>query len=80
VLVVQITPVWLLGHLSGVFSAELESVAAGLFVAVFCVFAARKVNQAVKDDIGDGSVFLCAPFLCLLQLPTAVVIWGALHE
>ena len=57
----QITPVWLLGHLSGALSGPADAVAAGMFVAVFAVFAARKTSQAVKDDIGDGSVFLCAP-------------------
>lgn len=53
-----ITPVWLLGHLSGSFSSQADSAAAGLFVLVFCTFAARKLSQAVEDDIGDGSVFL----------------------
>jgi uncharacterized integral membrane protein len=60
---VQITPVWLLSHLSGVLSPQMDSVAAGVFVAVFGIFAARKVSQPIKDDIGDGSVFLCAAFL-----------------
>lgn len=57
-LLALITPVWLLGHLSGLFSSQADSVAAGLFVAVFTVFAARKLSQEIKDDIGDGSVFL----------------------
>jgi uncharacterized integral membrane protein len=29
-----------------------------VFVALFSVFAARKYTQAVKDDIGDKSVFM----------------------
>ena len=32
------------------------------FVATSVLFAARKYTQAIKDDIGDKSVFQCALF------------------
>lgn len=34
---------------------------AGLFIANFLFFASQKVTQNIKDDIGDKSVFTCAP-------------------
>lgn len=74
----QITPVWLLGHLSGLFTPQVDTVAAGMFVTVFGVFAARKVSQAVKDDIGDGSVFLCV-HLCVGHALYCVMAMLILH-
>ena len=35
------------------------------FVATSVLFAARKYTQAIKDDIGDKSVFQCVHFLSL---------------
>ena len=53
-----VIPITLLGHLSG-FAGEGTEKA---FVAAWCVlitiFAGRKYTQAVKDDIGDKSVFI----------------------
>ena len=52
-------PALLLGHLG--FShgevSTLERVALGANTAAYVVFAARKYTQAVKDDLGDKSVF-----------------------
>jgi uncharacterized integral membrane protein len=52
-----LTPLLLLGHLTGL----LPGAAARLLLAgaagCTAVFAARKYTQAVKDDIGDKSVF-----------------------
>ena len=31
------------------------------FVATSLLFAGRKYTQAIKDDIGDKSVFMCVP-------------------
>ncbi len=36
-----------------------------VFTGLALVFAARKYTQAVKDDIGDKSVFTCALSLFL---------------
>lgn len=56
---VQLTPVWLLGHLSHVLPPAADHVFAGLFVVIFSVFAGQKLTQNIKDDIGDKSVFTC---------------------
>ena len=52
-------PALVLGHLG--FShgevSTLERVALGANTAAYVVFAARKYTQAVKDDLGDKSVF-----------------------
>lgn len=58
---VQVTPVWLLGHLTTLMPPAVDKVFAGLFVANFLFFASQKVTQNIKDDIGDKSVFTCAP-------------------
>lgn len=64
----QVTPLWLLGHLTGLFPQEAESVLAAVFTSIFAVFAVRKYSQAIKDDIGDKSVFTCALLTCAAQL------------
>ena len=48
------------GHLTGVVPPEVERALLVAFNALALVFAARKYTQAVKDDIGDKSVFQCA--------------------
>ncbi len=53
-----VTPALLLGHLSGVLSGDAERALLGVFTALALVFAGRKYTQAVKDDIGDKSVFM----------------------
>jgi uncharacterized integral membrane protein len=53
-----LTPLLLLAHLSGLASTQAEAVLAVAVAAVAAVFAGRKYTQAVKDDIGDKSVFM----------------------
>ena len=50
-------PVFLLGHLSGLASPDVEHSIDGAIGILLLVFAARKYTQPIKDDIGDGSVF-----------------------
>lgn len=57
----QLTPVWLLGHLSHLLPPAADQVFAGLFVANFAYFASQKLTQNIKDDIGDKSVFSYVP-------------------
>ncbi len=40
-----------------------ETALLAAFVATSVLFAARKYTQAIKDDIGDKSVFQCALLL-----------------
>ena len=47
------------GHLTGLLSNDVETVLAAAFTVTYLVFAARKYTQAIKDDIGDKSVFEC---------------------
>lgn len=69
------------GHLTGLMPPEAERVLLLAFNALALVFAARKYTQAVKDDIGDKSVFQCASALCLHAFLGAayphVCQWGA---
>lgn len=46
------------GHLTGVMSPETEKALVALWCSLIAVFASRKYTQAVKDDIGDKSVFI----------------------
>ena len=55
--VAALLPALLLGHLSGALPAAALRVLLGGAAAATGVFAARKYTQAVKDDIGDKSVF-----------------------
>ena len=57
-----------LGHLTGLVPADAERALLVVFTALALVFAGRKYTQAVKDDIGDKSVFTCAPPAVLLAL------------
>lgn len=41
--------------------ADAERALLLVFTGLALVFAGRKYTQAVKDDIGDKSVFTCAP-------------------
>ena len=49
------------GHLSGLLPEVAEQVLLLAFVATSMVFAGRKYTQAIKDDIGDKSVFMYVP-------------------
>ncbi|KAI0489356.1 hypothetical protein KFK09_029198 [Dendrobium nobile] len=53
-----IIPVLLLGHLTGLMDNGTKLNLLGLWMALFVVFAARKFQQPIKDDIGDKSVFI----------------------
>ncbi|KAL0024609.1 hypothetical protein WJX77_002626 [Trebouxia sp. C0004] len=53
-----VTPVLLLGHLTGLLPQGGEKGLLLTFVALCTIFAARKWTQAIKDDIGDKSVFM----------------------
>lgn len=53
-----ITPVLLLGHLTGLVPEGGQKGLLITFVTLFTVFAGRKWTQAIKDDIGDKSVFM----------------------
>ena len=53
-----VTPVLLLGHLTGLVPQGGEKGLLLTFVALCTIFAGRKWTQAVKDDIGDKSVFM----------------------
>ena len=55
----------LAGHLTGLLPPEGEKALLAVFTGLALVFAARKYTQAVKDDIGDKSVFTCALSLLL---------------
>lgn len=56
------------GHLTGLVPADAERALLVVFTALALVFAGRKYTQAVKDDIGDKSVFTCALPAVLLAL------------
>ena len=47
--------------MSGVVPAGPEKALLVAFVATSLLFAGRKYTQAIKDDIGDKSVFMCVP-------------------
>lgn len=51
-------PLTLLGHLTGLAGEDTERVFVAAWCALIAVFAGRKYTQAVKDDIGDKSVFI----------------------
>ena len=53
-----VTPLLLLGHLTALVPEGAEKGLLLTFVALCTVFAARKWTQAIKDDIGDKSVFM----------------------
>ncbi|KAL0053252.1 hypothetical protein WJX82_003282 [Trebouxia sp. C0006] len=53
-----VTPVLLLGHLTGLVPQGGEKGLLLTFVALCTIFAGRKWTQAIKDDIGDKSVFM----------------------
>jgi len=52
-----ITPLMCLGHLTGLASREVELFFCASFLLAVSIFALRKYTQAIKDDIGDKSVF-----------------------
>lgn len=51
-------PLLCLSHLSGLAPAEVEQTLLVAVCGVAAVFAGRKYSQAIKDDIGDKSVFM----------------------
>uniref|UniRef100_A0A0A9CTH6 Uncharacterized protein n=1 Tax=Arundo donax TaxID=35708 RepID=A0A0A9CTH6_ARUDO len=53
-----VIPGLLLGHLSGLMDDGTKSGLLGVWMLLFTVFAARKFQQPIKDDIGDKSVFM----------------------
>lgn len=53
-----LTPALLLGHLTGIVPDSGQQGLLVAFIALFCTFAGRKYTQAIKDDIGDKSVFM----------------------
>ncbi|KAJ3683595.1 hypothetical protein LUZ60_013822 [Juncus effusus] len=53
-----IIPSLLLGHLFGIMDDGTKLSLLGVWMALFAVFAARKFQQPIKDDIGDKSVFI----------------------
>ncbi|KAG2533832.1 hypothetical protein PVAP13_9NG010200 [Panicum virgatum] len=53
-----VIPGLLLGHLSGLMDNSTESGLLGVWMVLFTIFAARKFQQPIKDDIGDKSVFM----------------------
>ena len=52
-----IVPLLLLGHMTGLMPVEMEQALLGIWSIGFCVFAIRKMTQAIDPDIGDKSVF-----------------------
>jgi uncharacterized integral membrane protein len=52
-----VIPATLLGHLAGA-DSSVEVGLLGIWAVLYGVFASRKFTQAVKDDIGDKSVFM----------------------
>ncbi|XP_066381234.1 uncharacterized protein [Miscanthus floridulus] len=53
-----VIPGLLLGHLSGLMDNSTKTTLLGAWMLLFMVFAARKFQQPIKDDIGDKSVFM----------------------
>ncbi|PUZ36060.1 hypothetical protein GQ55_9G009700 [Panicum hallii var. hallii] len=53
-----VIPGLLLGHLSGLMDNSTKSGLLGVWMVLFTIFAARKFQQPIKDDIGDKSVFM----------------------
>ncbi|MBD2461776.1 DUF2301 domain-containing membrane protein [Oscillatoria sp. FACHB-1407] len=56
-LLTPLVPLLLLGHLTGILSADFERVLLATWAALFLVFAIRKIIQPIPPDIGDKSVF-----------------------
>lgn len=52
-----VTPILLLGHLTGWVPESGQKGLLVLFTLLFSIFAARKYTQPIKDDLGDKSVF-----------------------
>lgn len=52
-----LVPVLTGGHFVGVLSEQMKVWGGGTFVALFVVFAIRKLLQERLDDVGDLSVF-----------------------
>lgn len=57
-ILVFVIPSLLLGHLSGVVDEKVELPLLLVWIALYCVFTARKFSQPIKDDLGDKSVFM----------------------
>lgn len=53
-----IIPSLLLGHLTGLMDNGTKLSLLGVWMALFVIFAGRKFQQPIKDDIGDKSVFI----------------------
>lgn len=59
------------GHLSGLVPEGPEKALLAAYVSTTLLFAGRKYTQAIKDDIGDKSVFTCAILLTPLLQPAS---------
>uniref|UniRef100_A0A7N0RC91 Integral membrane protein n=1 Tax=Kalanchoe fedtschenkoi TaxID=63787 RepID=A0A7N0RC91_KALFE len=53
-----IIPTLLLGHLTNLMDDGVKVPLLATWMALFLVFAGRKFTQAIKDDIGDKSIFM----------------------
>ncbi|KDP23261.1 hypothetical protein JCGZ_23094 [Jatropha curcas] len=53
-----IIPTVLLGHLTGLMDNGAKLALLYSWMALFVIFAGRKFTQAIKDDVGDKSVFM----------------------
>ncbi|KAG2539592.1 uncharacterized protein LOC120688014 [Panicum virgatum] len=53
-----VIPGLLLGHLSGLMDNSTKSGLLGVWMVLFTIFAARKFQQPIKDDISDKSIFM----------------------
>ncbi len=63
------------GHLTGLVPEGAERALLAAYVGTSLLFAGRKYTQAIKDDIGDKSVFMCAILSThLLQLALSCTI------
>jgi Uncharacterized integral membrane protein (DUF2301) len=75
----QVTPAWLLTHMLGPPSPGADRALGAVYVATFCFFAVRKFSQRIKDDIGDKSIFECAPHIMIqhrcIWSSSAVTMW-----
>lgn len=52
-----VVPLLLLGHLAGIFPAQIEQFLLATWTIFFLIFACRKLPQNIPSDIGDKSVF-----------------------
>ncbi|ELR99961.1 DUF2301 domain-containing membrane protein [Gloeocapsa sp. PCC 73106] len=56
-LLTPLVPIFLLGHMFGIWSVTLEKALLLTWAILFLIFAIRKLVQPIPPDIGDKSVF-----------------------